>query len=205
MKDAYDLPHRLYFAYGSNLNPGQMAARCSKPKVLTVARLANHQIAFHGHSKKWDGGEETAIPQPGEDLWGVVYQLSFSDAEYLDSWQDVRLDGTGPYFHYPTVVTDEQGNRYPVLLYKKDLLSDPQMPSEEYLNFIVAGAKAHGLPRDYLARLQTIATRKASYAVPKQSRFDRSILFDRCSGCGEEAIPPKTGPASIPVPALSCP
>ena len=58
--------HHLYFIYGSNLLPGQMAARCGKPEALAIARLAGHRLAFFGHSAMWDSGEATVIRQPGE-------------------------------------------------------------------------------------------------------------------------------------------
>jgi hypothetical protein len=198
MKDSYDLGYRLHFAYGSNLNVEQVQARCHQASVVTVARLADYKLAFYGHSKQWDGGEATLMPRPGEDLWGVVYQLSFGDAETLDSWQDVRLDGTGPYFLYPTVVADERGNPYPVLLYKKNDVSDLQMPSREHLDQIITGAQRQGLPPDYLEKLRRLDARPAGFAVPKKSRFDRSILTDRCGGCDEAEAPLSAGVGGKP-------
>ena len=38
--------HQLYFIYGSNMNPLQIAARCCKPEVVAVARLADYR---HGN------------------------------------------------------------------------------------------------------------------------------------------------------------
>jgi hypothetical protein len=209
MKDAYDVGCRQYFAYGSDLNPDQMTSRCHDPKVLAVARLRDHALGFFGHSKKWDGGEETLIRRPGEDLWGVVYELSFSDAEHLDSWQDVRLDGTGPYFHFPIEVTDSQGMAYSVLLYKKDDLSAPGPPSRECLDYIIAGTQLRGLPPTYLDQLRKIRSVAATFSVPKKSRFDRSILFDRCTGCGDqeesESSALATGNVNIPRPFFTAP
>jgi cation transport regulator ChaC len=201
VKDAYDLPFRWYFAYGSNLNPEQMGSRCRQPKAIAVARLPDHQLAFFGYSKKWDGGEATLIRQPGDVLWGVVYQLSFADAEHLDSWQDVRLDGTGPYFHYPVVVADDRRNNYSVLLYKKDAAGALNPPSREHLDYIIAGAQSHGLPPDYLARIRKMETRPAAFAVPRKSRFDRSILFDYCGSCGDAETGPNPGPGLTPTKA----
>ena len=77
-----------------------------------------------------------------------------------------------------------------MLLYKKDILNDPQLPSEEHLNYIIAGAQSQGLPPAYLETLRKMESRKANFAVPKKSKFDLSILFDRCSNCGDADIAP---------------
>lgn len=185
MKDAYDTAYRLFFAYGSNMNHAQISLRCHSPKVVAVAKLADYKLSFYGHNKRWDGAEATVERHAGGEVWGVVYKLTFSDAEYLDSWQDIRLDGTGPYFHYPVEVTDTAGTIHNVLLYEKDLLGTQELPSEEYLAFILAGAREHGLPSDYVEKLRKTETRKARYAVPATSKFDGTFLFDRCSNCEE--------------------
>jgi len=169
--------NHLFFVYGSNMNPGQIASRCFKPEVLAVARLEDYALSFHGESRRWDGGESTVINKPGEYVWGVVYKLTLSDSERLDSWQDVRLDGTGTYFHYPTQVSDAEGNRYPVLVYKRFQAGEPSSPSQELMATIIAGASARELPAAYLEKLRSIATVKASFAVPRIFEHEREISF----------------------------
>ena len=126
---------RYYFAYGSNMNAEQMQSRGARPLSVVVAKLPDHAIAFHGYSKTWDGAVETVVSAPGHEVWGVIYKLTFSDANSLDSWQDVRLDGTGAYFLFPTSVIDTEGRAQSVLLYKKDVLEAPQKPSREVPRF----------------------------------------------------------------------
>ena len=177
--------HQVYFIYGANMNPAQMAVRCSNPEAIAVARLADYRLAFFGHSRVWDGGEETVIRRPGDEVWGVVFKLSFADADALDAWQDVRLDGSGSHFLCPAEVADTEGVRHRALLYKRDRCGEPCPPSEEYLGHLVAGAAAHMLPADYVARLRQIETRKAGYRVPKSDLSDRLYLISRaCAGCG---------------------
>ena len=181
--------HWLYFAYGSNLNAGQMGQRCTAAEAIAIARFPNHTIGFFGHSRTWDGAGATCVPAPGKDLWGVVYKLSLFDGDALDAWQDVRLDGNGAYFHYPAQVVDCRGTQYNVLLYKKDLLGVPKPPSREYLDFMVEGATFHGLPVDYIESLRMIATKDASYRVPRRDRFAPSSLAGAdCSACGDAPL-----------------
>lgn len=176
----------LFFAYGANMRPKQIEARCHKPVVLGLARLPEHRVAFFGQSTIWDGGEETVVPEPGQEVWGVLYKLSFADREQLDSWQDVRLDGTGPYFHYPAKVIDERGETRTILLYKKESEGLPRRPSQEYLEFIVQGAQERGLPAEYVERLRRIKAKPASYPVPRYGKGARLLpLASGCTDCGD--------------------
>ena len=43
----------LYFAYGSNLDPEQMASRCPSARVAFLARLADHRLDFTYFSTRW--------------------------------------------------------------------------------------------------------------------------------------------------------
>lgn len=175
----------LFFAYGSNMNPAQISSRCYKPEVFTIARLPDHALSFFGYSRRWDGGEATVVVRAGEDVWGVVYTLSFSDTERLDSWQEARLDGTGSYFLFPTEVVDAEGIRHSVLLYKRFYSDPPQKPSREYLDTIIAGAEARGLPAAYLEKLKAIETIPATFPVPRIFDHELSATFGTAScDCG---------------------
>jgi gamma-glutamylcyclotransferase len=176
---------QYYFAYGANMNPAQMAERCSRPVVFAMAKLPGHAIGFYGRSEVWDGALETVVPAPGQDLWGVIYELSFMDLQRLDVWQDARLDGGGNYFHYPAFVTDPQGQTHPVLLYKKDILGVPALPSVEYLERIIEGAVARGLPKDYCMSLRALAAKPASYKVPDRGdTMGELTVISSCAECG---------------------
>ncbi len=174
----------LYFAYGSNMNPGQLRSRGVRPLKATLAKLPDHEVAFFGHSRMWDGAMETVVPSPGRNVWGVIYELSLTSGDTLDGWQDAREDGTGAYFHCPMEVIDNEGNSHTVLLYKKDILGVPLKPSTEYLEYIIEGAVQLGLPLDYIARLQGIESKKAEFPVPVKSRFNLGLLTAAdCSKC----------------------
>jgi hypothetical protein len=187
-----------HFAYGSNMNPEQLAAHGVKPKVVAVAKLSGHQLVFFGHSVIWDGAEETLILVSGHDVWGVVYELSSADRDRLDDWQDARLDGSGSHFHSPSTVTGVSGNTYKVLLYKKDAQGEPRKPSQEYLNFIVNGAVARDLPAAYIEKLRAMESRKAGFVVPRPRKSVRELVpAGDCSGCGD------AGDSVAPSPIIS--
>lgn len=166
----------LYFAYGANMNSDQINQRAPGAKVVGVAALDGYDLAFFGRSERWDGGLENAVRQPGATLWGVVYELSGPAFDRLDAWQGVRLDGTGDYFHSSADLRAIDGRTIAALMYRKSSLGDAVTPSAEYLDHIVAGARAHGLPADYVARLAAGASHPAAYAVPRAENSDRFLM-----------------------------
>lgn len=167
------------------MNPGQIQARCGgRPTVLGIARLAGYRLVFYGHSKKWDGALETVDREPAGEVWGVVYELGFGEAEKLDGFQDARMDGGGAYFHFPAEVIAASGEKIEVVLYKKDQVEECLEPSREYLDFILQGATEHGLPEAYIAELRALPSHPAQYEVPKRSKYD-SLMGVGCTECGD--------------------
>jgi hypothetical protein len=127
---------------------------------------------------------ETAIEAEGNRLWGVLYALNKRDWERLDQWQDARLDGAGMYFHYPVLVRDMVGKRYEARLYKKDVLNEPRLPSECYMEHILEGARHNALPPTYIESLMAIKTAPAHYVVPLRPKFDfADAASDSCASC----------------------
>ena len=174
---------QYYFAYGSNMNPAQMAERCAAARVVCAACLPGYRLGFYGRNRVWDGGQETVEQQSGQQVWGVLYELLFGDAASLDVWSSVRLDGGGAYFHYPVLVRDAAGREHTAVLYKKDVLGPPVPPSSQYMAHIVAGAAANGLPDAYVQQLKNLQSVPARYPVPKRDTLLRGVL--RESTCAE--------------------
>jgi hypothetical protein len=161
-----------YFAYGSNMNLGQIGSRCSRPLTAGVARLADHRLSFYGHSEIWDGALETVEPSPGDEVWGVMFSLSRLDWERLDDWQGARMDGGGMYFHFPAMVTAIDGQQHSVRFYRMDVQGSPRNPSREYLEHIARGASDNRLPPSYIEALMEREAEKSSYAVPMRGNTD---------------------------------
>ncbi|EGW37582.1 gamma-glutamylcyclotransferase family protein [Desulfosporosinus sp. OT] len=174
-----------YFAYGSNMNLAQMKQRCPSAKVLGIARLPGYKVEFYGYSTNWDGAQETVVPDSQSEVWGVLYDLQAFDWDALDGYQDARSDGLGQYFHYPVEVIDRAEGTIEAIIYKKNILNEVKLPSDEYLDFIVQGAKEQGLPVEYLRLLQTKQTKPASYDVPKKNKSKSSYLNVSCNTCDQ--------------------
>lgn len=175
---------QLYFLYGSNANPQQVAARGGLAERVAVAKLADFRLAFFGHSGTWDGGEETVVESPGDEVWGVLYRFSLGDSERFDAHQGVRLDGSGPYFLFSAEVVDVAGNRHRALVYRKDSCREAGRPSSELLAFVIEGARAQGVPPAHIARLKAYDSVRASYPVPKRGLVPLAFSCSACGGGG---------------------
>lgn len=158
--------HVLHFAYGAEMNQREIAARCSSAKVVSIACLKDHRLAFFGHSTVWDGAEESVVPETGCEVHGVVYRLTHGDADRLDASQGVRLNGTGSYFHSPADVVAPDGTVHSVVMFRKDVQREPRLPSQELLDQVVSAAMSHGLPAQYIEWLRHLPACPASYPVP---------------------------------------
>jgi len=174
----------LYFAYGFNLNLMQMRQKCSRARVAGIARLPGYKLGFYEHTVVWDGAMETLIPDGQSQVWGVLYSLNASEWEELDSYEDARVDGSGAYFHFPVEVIDVDRSAKQAMVFLKARLGKPELPSTEYMAVLLQGAQDQGLPAEYIAQLQHIESKPASYPVPKRPSSNRvSMAVGDCSGC----------------------
>ena len=145
----------LYFAYGSNLNPKQMAARCPGHRVVARASLPNYELRFRGYGRDWKGAVGTIEPAPGKVVHGVLFELTPEHYATLDEYEG--YDGPGLasnlYDRVEMEVVREDGVRVPCLTYV--IRPHPEgPPSAKYRDAIVAGLRHHGLPAAYVEALE---------------------------------------------------
>jgi gamma-glutamylcyclotransferase (GGCT)/AIG2-like uncharacterized protein YtfP len=144
----------LYFAYASNMDAALMTRTCPGHRVLGVAELREHRLAFTRRSARTGSGVADVLAAPGESVWGVLYeiddeQLAAIDQKEGNGWAyqrrvlEVRLreDGSEHAAHAFAVITPD---------------ADHVAPSEEYLGLILAAARSRGLPSGYLAALDAL-------------------------------------------------
>ena len=148
----------LYFAYGSNLNPVQMAARCPGHRVLGRASLPGYALRFRGYGRDWAGAVGTVEPAPGQVVHGVLFELTPEHYATLDEYEG--YDGPGAasnlYDRVEIEVVREDGTSVPCLTYVIRPLAEG-LPSRAYRDAIVAGLLHHGLPAEYIAAVSSFA------------------------------------------------
>lgn len=138
----------LYAAYGSNLDPTQMAQRCPHSPLRTTGWLTGWRITFGGDG--WDGPLPTLVEEPDSQVFVALYDVTEADATTLDEWESasnglyrrIRLrvqvmEGDETAWAY--VLNDYEGGR----------------PSARTLGILADGAEAAGAPVDYVSELRS--------------------------------------------------
>jgi phage replication-related protein YjqB (UPF0714/DUF867 family) len=132
-----------YFAYGSNLCARQMAQRCPDATDPRPAVLTDHDWLINQR------GVATVEPFAGNQVHGVIWQLSDHDLATLDSAEGVPVR----YRRNRLTVNTDNGPS-PAWVYIDHRVA-PGPPRPGYLQKIIDGAVQHGLPQrwiDYLRR-----------------------------------------------------
>ncbi len=152
----------LYFAYGSNLDCGQMRARCPSAQFVCCAVLKDHVLAFTRDSLKRGCGVADVIPQMGHDVWGVIYQIEDQDLAALDKSEGYRPGRDPERNSYNrddnvrVVAEDEERQPMRVSTYFAVKQPGPHRPSRAYMRQIIDGAESWNLPPDYIAELEHV-------------------------------------------------
>ena len=142
-----------YFAFGSNLDPAQFAARGIRPARARRARLPDWALAFDKVAtlNAVPGeGRANIVPASGQVVEGVAFDLDAADLATLDRYEGVALDH---YRRLDITVLLEDGTHAAAVTYIAVLTGTGLRPSAWYLDTIVAGARHFGLDAAYVARL----------------------------------------------------
>lgn len=150
----------LYFAYGSNLDPEQMARRCPGHVVVGLAELRDHRLTFPLTSHSWGGGVASVGVAHGDSVWGVVYELSADAVAALDEYEGYKGPGDQHNMYdrdtVPVRLERADDGSFPRRLHALVYVArpaNPAPPSRRYLDAVLRGARHHRLPDDYVARL----------------------------------------------------
>lgn len=153
----------LYFAYGSNLDPDQMHARCPGHQPVGLAALRDHRLAFPRHSDEWEGGVASPALSHGHDLWGYLYEITEQDRAALDRYEGWQApDDPANEYEPETITVDlvrpDDGSpprRVRALTYLARAM-EPELPSRRYLDAILKGARSRKVPEEYLTELEAL-------------------------------------------------
>ena len=137
---------QLYFAYGSNLDPDQMARRCPNSIAVGPASLADHAFRIGAR------GYATVIPSPGDTVWGGLWEVSDSDLARLDTYEGVAAG----MYRRETALVEADGRTIATLIYRENA-DDVGSPTDWYIERVVAGARWFELPDSYSINLESWA------------------------------------------------
>ena len=124
----------LYFAYGSNLNLGQMAVRCPMAQLVCRAVLEGYELAFRC-------GVLTILPKEGGRVDGLLWKVN--------AWDERALDRYEGYPHLYTkellpVQTDSGPQTVVAYVMTAPYCEKAQPPTSTYLQTVLAGYRLAG-------------------------------------------------------------
>jgi hypothetical protein len=137
----------LYFAYGSNLNPGQMSVRCPGAQAMTIARLDDWQVRIGVR------GVATIVEAPNCQTWGVLWVVGPSDVRSLDEAEGVAQNRYRP----QQLTVQGPGGAFTARTYIEDFIGDGD-PRPGYLQLILDGARHFDLPAPYCSLLAALGS-----------------------------------------------
>ncbi len=139
-----------YFAYGSNMLTTYIHEYCPSAKFIMRARLPNYEIQFRRFSTDLQGGISSIIEMPGEMVHGVLFDIDPAELDALDILEDVPK---GLYKRETFFVLGDDGAWHHGDLYRIVNPSGPYAPAKQYIEWMISGAREHGIDEDYVAKL----------------------------------------------------
>ncbi len=139
----------LYAAYGSNMDPARMGARCPHSPLRSTGWLVGWRLTFGGEDHGWDGALPTLVEDPLEQVFVALYDVTDEDVSHLDALESAD---TGLYrkvhVRVSTLLGEQLAWGYVLDAYEGGL------PSASYLGILADAAEAAGAPDDYVAALR---------------------------------------------------
>ena len=147
----------LYAAYGPNLDPARMAARCPHSPARGTGWLLGWRLTFAGEEHGWDGALATLVEdhqRADSAVFVALYDLTPQDASMLDEWE------SEVYRKFRVRVQTFDG-RPLAWLYVLDA-HEGGLPSASYLSVLSEAALVGGAPDDYVHDLRNRPCRSVS-------------------------------------------
>jgi gamma-glutamylcyclotransferase len=168
-----------YFAYGSNMLTERLQSRCASAKARHVACADNWALTFSKRSQDGSGKATISKATDGQ-VFGVVFDLDESELPELD-----RFEGAGDgYDRKDDFLVHIDGSQEPlnVVTYiaSPTHIDTNLEPFDWYLSLVIAGARQHALPPEYVSALEATPSR----ADPKADRQSRRKAMELLRGAG---------------------
>jgi gamma-glutamylcyclotransferase (GGCT)/AIG2-like uncharacterized protein YtfP len=139
----------IYAAYGSNMDPAQMAHRCPHSPQQGAGWLDGWRLTFGGEDLTWEGALTTVVEESGQRVFVVLYEVPDADEAALDQWDGADL---GFYRKIRVRVSTPDGDVVAWLYVLNGY--EGGLPSARYLGILADAAQAAGAPADYVGGLR---------------------------------------------------
>lgn len=141
----------LYYAYGSNLTTARMVARIASARPICAARAQHFRLSL-GKAGRDGSGKATLVAATGAFVWGIVYAIDPGAWPQLDRFEP-------GYERVRIPLATERGRPLAATTYIAPETAPDPTALRWYKRLIVGGAQEHGLPADYISRLERLPER----------------------------------------------
>lgn len=147
----------VYAAYGSNMDPAQMALRAPHSPLRATGWLEGWRLTFSGEDRGWEGPLATLVEDPAHHVFVALYDVTTQDEVNMDRWEAADL----ALFRKVRVRVQTLDGDTLAWLY---VLDDYEggLPSARYLGMIAEAVEAAGAPDDYVAEIRSRPCRTVS-------------------------------------------
>lgn len=164
--------HFYTFAYGSNMLSVRLRERCSSAKPLCVEKLNGYMLCWHKRSKKDGSGkcDIVSVSSPKAHVFGVIYRIKVDQKCLLD-----EAEGLGQGYEEIEIDVLCEGVRIAAVAYQATDIDQSRRPYSWYRALVVAGAREHCLPAEYISQLEAVETWEDS----DRARHDKNMSLIR--------------------------
>jgi hypothetical protein len=143
-----------YFAYGSNMLLERLRERVASARKAGIAYVEGRVLRWHKQGRDRSGKCDIVETRArGEVVWGVLFDILPRELSGLN-------EAEAGYELREVAVRGERGSSTAITYSAQGIHTDPTLqPFAWYKALVVAGAQEHGLPGDYVGRLEAVAAR----------------------------------------------
>lgn len=166
-------PSFVNFAYGSNMSTRRLRARTPSARPCGIGQLPGHRLMWHKIGR--DGTAKCDILEtgrPNDIVWGVLFEILLAERPLLD-----QAEGLGNGYEHKNIDVLTDFGVKPAGAYYATHIDSALRPFDWYLEFVLQGAREHGLPGQYLRELESVTAvidpngvrRESNLALLRQS------------------------------------
>lgn len=169
--DVVDGAQLWYFGYGSNMDARTFVGRRRmRPRDALAGRLCDWTLTFDLPVGPGERGVANVRQREGAHVWGVLYRITGREAGRLDRSEGVHR---GAYTRVEVPVISRDGETRHAFTYHSRRGDPTRKPSRRYMGLLLAGARDHGLPADYVESLRAL-----DLAADEREAAQRTLFHD---------------------------
>jgi len=138
-----------YFAYGANMHDNAFRDRRGiRSLECRAGHVKGYRLRFNLQGRpKGKAAPANLCLEPEAEVWGALYRITRRDLMRLDATEGVPGRG---YRHVMVDAQDTDGRLLQAVAYIAQGGEVDGKPSLRYITLLREGARAHGLPADYI-------------------------------------------------------